>query len=194
MNRLYIISDSIENGSSFAFQIGLSEGNFKVLTKYSDCEEIPNGVIYINDNHHPLEAVAINSELAIKNGVNLKDKEYLSSYLQNIIGQIQLCNSMFGEGTDVSVRMGVKKLQSLIESDGLTVENGFEFTYMYNLAGRYYYLVPQSDKSKVIINLIKWKIGDNQRNMSHKIEGIKINDPHGVLKNAGKIQDSGYFK
>lgn len=182
MNRLYIISDTEFNASRFGSNFGLNSGLFKAVTSLADAENVPDGAIIINDDNHPLDAVAINTRLNIKNCLNLKDKETLNKFMDALVEAIDYVNNMYGNGDDAQVRFGARKLKEIFDEMKLNVLNGFDFMYMYNLNGRYFYVVPQNEKSKVIVNLIKWKIYDNRNKNKTFDTGIITYDPRGILK------------
>lgn len=182
MNRLYIISDTVESGDAFATKYGFQSGAYSVLTKLSDVDGVPSGVIFVHDSHHPVDSIAIATKLKINKCLGLGEESDMRKFVYNLISTLSYVNSTYGYGDDVQVRMGMRKLQSEFNNFQLDLAHGFSFTFMYNLNGKYFYVVPQSEKSKVIVNLIKWGIYENKNNMSMKIDtGITTYDPHGLL-------------
>lgn len=181
MNRLYIISNSIEAGARFGnITLSLSSPQFVVITGIDNLEAVSDRCIFIHDNMHPVESIKITELLLAKHGLNLKDENYLNKILLGIDQTLQSVNQMFDIYTDEwYTKKGGDQIRSLLESMGFTKDNGFEYAIGRNPQYRYYFIHAESPRMEVIINLFKGFI--NKRNNQIKESSIQINDPKGVF-------------
>lgn len=184
MNRLYIISDSENNGSSFAsMKLGLSSGMFKVITKLSDCNDVPNNCIFCHEDHHPMDSIKMTECLNKTGGFNIRDYNNIEAICNNLINVLNQVNSLFSMYTDTySTNEGKKQLINYLQRMGYKKESLFDYVIGRNSQGGYFFIHPNSPRMEIIINLFKGRVYLRNKQIEDAVKHpYTINDPNGYL-------------
>lgn len=184
MNRLYIVSLDESHGSTFAsMKLGLSSGMFKVITKLSDCNDIPNNCIYCHDDFHPMDSVKISECLNKAGGFNLRDFNNINTICDNLINILNQINQLYGMYMDTYyTSKGKEQLTNYLYQMGYKKESLFEFSIGRDAQRGYFFIYPTSSRMEVIINLFKSRVYQRNKQIEDAIKHpYQINDPNGYL-------------
>lgn len=159
MNKLRIISDTVEHGNVMGFELHLSSPMFEVITSTKDLDRLPNSFVFIDDIHHPLEVIAIKEVISkepFSNVIDLKNKEHVIELLEAIRGILTFNNQAVLNSTATNILVSTAAtIESNINSMGFNLNNGFNFKIQYDYTNKFFWIQATTGKMEVIVNLFR---------------------------------------